>query len=61
MPYKSIFIIFFRNVNNVLIMDLEHIRYLTVEERCTESTEMFRKGRKIYIQISILTSILKTN
>jgi hypothetical protein len=40
MPQKSFFIKFFRNVkhmfNHVLIIDLEHVRYLTAEESSAE-------------------------
>jgi hypothetical protein len=41
MPQKSIFTKFFRNVkyvfNDVLIMDVKHVRCLTAEERSAES------------------------
>jgi hypothetical protein len=45
------FIKFFRNVkhmfNNVLIMDLVHVRCLTAEESSAECAVMCRKGSKM--------------
>jgi hypothetical protein len=34
-------------INNVLIMDLEHVRYLTAEESSAECAVVCRKGSKM--------------
>jgi hypothetical protein len=57
MPQKSIFLLkIVKHVfDNVLIIDLEHVRCLTAEESSAECAVMCCKGTKMCKQSSILT------